>query len=267
MDYPCAPMPRMHRALVAVATALLVLGAVSSAIAQQPTPSPTAPKSQVKKPSTSLPATPPATSQPAAPPATAQPQGADASQQFIFSPWTKICGKDRPEDTNAKEVCAVLTEARVPSGQIAVAVSLVQSQDGTQKALRVTLPLGVRLPFGTRIIIDQGAPVQSNYLMCLAGCSSDYEATTDLVDKLKKSQTLTVQAINPGGHPVSVNLPLVGFAKAYDGPPTDQSVLLERERKLQGELEHRAEETRNKLDGQPPQAAQSKDPSTAPAGK
>jgi hypothetical protein len=64
MDHPCAPMPRMHRAVVAMATALLVLGEVSSAIAQQATPSPTVPKTQVKKPSTSLPAAPPATSQP-----------------------------------------------------------------------------------------------------------------------------------------------------------------------------------------------------------
>jgi Invasion associated locus B (IalB) protein len=161
----------------------------------------------------------------------------------------------------------VLTEARVPSGQIAVAVSLVQAQDGTPKILRVTLPLGVRLPFGTRIIIDQGTPLQSNYLMCLAGCSSDYEATTEMVDKLRKSQTLTVQAINPGGYPVSVSVPLTDFAKAYDGTPIDQKVLLERDKKLQGELERRAEETRNKLDGQPPPPAQSKDPFTAPAGK
>jgi invasion protein IalB len=260
MDHPCALMPTMHRAIVVVATALLVLGEVSNATAQQATPSPTAPKAQTKKPSTSL---------PAAPPATGQPQGTDvAQQQFIFSPWTKICGKDGPEGMNAKEVCSVLTDARVPSGQIAVAVSLVQPQDGTQKIiLRVTLPLGVRLPFGTRIIFDQGAPLQSNYLMCRAGCSSDYEATADIVDKLKKSRSLTVQAINPGGHQISVNVPLKDFTRAYDGPPIDQKVLLEREKNVQEELVRHGEETREKLDGQPPQAAQSKDPFTAPAGR
>jgi invasion protein IalB len=257
----------MHRAVVVVALALLVLGDGSSALGQQTTPSPTAPKAQVKKPSTSLPAA-PAISQPAAPSATAQPQGADLTkQQFIFSPWTKICGKDGPEGTNARDVCAVLTEARVPSGQIAVSASLVEPRDGSQKILRVTLPLGVRLPFGTRVIIDQGTPLQSNYLMCLVGCFSDYEAKPDMVDKLKKSQTLTVQAINPGGYQISVDVPLMDFAKAYDGPPTDQKVLIERERKLEGELARRAEETRNKLEGQPPQAAQSNDPFTAPANK
>jgi invasion protein IalB len=257
----------MHRAVVAAALALLVLGDGSSALAQQTTPSLTAPKAQVKKPSTSLPAA-PATSQPAAPPAAAPPQGADiAKQHFIFSPWTKICGKDGPEGTNARDVCAVLTEARVPSGQIAVSASLVEPRDGSQKTLRVTLPLGVRLPYGTRILIDQSAPLQSNYLMCLVGCFSDYEAKPDMVDKLKKGQTLTVQAINPGGYQISVDVPLMDFAKAYDGPPTDQKVLIERERKLEGELARRAEETRNKLEGQPPQAAQSNDPFTAPPSK
>jgi len=118
MDHPCASMPTMHRTIVVVAMALLVLGQASSALAQQTAPA--APKAQAKKPSTSLPAA-PATSQPTAPPATAQPQGADVTKQpFIFSPWTKICGKDGPENTNAKDVCAVLTEARVPGGQIAV---------------------------------------------------------------------------------------------------------------------------------------------------
>jgi len=256
MGHQSALMPTMLRAIAVVATAVLVFADVSGAIAQQTTPSLTVPKAQVKKPGTSLPST-------VSP--TRQPQNADAgSQEFVFSPWTKICGKDGPEGSNAKEVCAVLTEARVESGQIAAAASLVEPRDGTSKILRVTLPLGVRLPFGTRIIIDQGGALQSNYLMCLAGCISDYEASSDMLDKLRKGQTLTVQGINPGGYQISINVPLLDFAKAYDGPPTDQSVLIERERKLQSELQRRADETRKKLEGQ---QLQSGTPPTAPGSK
>jgi len=256
MDHQSVPMPTMRRTIAAIATAVLVLGAGSGAVAQQSTPSQSAPKAQPKK----------VKPDPVQSPTAAQPQGS-AKPEFIFSPWTKICGKDGPEGSSAKEVCAVLTEARVESGQIAIAASLVEPKDGTKKILRVTMPLGVRLPFGTRIIIDRGAPSQSNYLMCLAGCISDYEANSDMVDRLKKGQNLTVQAINPGGYPVSIDVPLMDFAKAYDGPPTDQKVLIERERKLEGELQHRAEETRKKLEGQQPQDAQSGTPTTAPVGK
>jgi invasion protein IalB len=255
MDHPCALMPTMRRALV-VATAMLVWAQVPTAMAQQFTPSPA--RIPPKKPSAS----------PATPPAAGQPQGREVgSPQFIFSPWTKICGKDGPDGANAREVCAVLTEARVQSGQIAVAASLVEPRDGSQKILRVTLPLGVRLPYGTRVMVDQGAALQSNYLMCLTGCISDYEAKPDLVEKLKKGQTLTIQAINPGGYQISIDVPLMDFAKVDEGPPTDEKVVIEREKKLEEELQRRAGEARNKIEGQPPQAAQSNDPFTAPAAK
>jgi hypothetical protein len=40
------------------------------------------------------------------------------------------------------------------------------------------------------------------------------------------------------------------FAKAYDGPATDPKVFEEQQKKLQDELQKRAEEARKKLEGQ-----------------
>jgi hypothetical protein len=50
-------------------------------------------------------------------------------------------------------------------------------------------------------------------------------------------------------------LPLLDFAKAYDGPPTDPKVFEEQQRKLQEELQKKAEEARKKLESQQPAAA------------
>ena len=56
----------------------------------------------------------------------------------------------------------------------------------------------------------------------------------------------------PQGRPrrrVLLPLPLAGeFAKAYDGPPTDPKVFEENQKKLQEELQKRAEEQRKKLE-------------------
>ena len=82
------------------------------------------------------------------------------------------------------------------------------------------------------------------------GCMADYEASADLVNRLKKGQQLAVQAINSNGQPISLNLPLSDFAKAYDGPPTDPKVFEEQQKKLQDELQRRANEARQKLEGQ-----------------
>jgi len=57
------------------------------------------------------------------------------------------------------------------------------------------------------------------------------------------------------GQPMSPQLDMKDFAKAYDGPPTDPKVFEEQQKKLQEELQKRAEEARKKLESQPPQAA------------
>jgi hypothetical protein len=79
---------------------------------------------------------------------------------------------------------------------------------------------------------------------------ADYEATTDLINNMKKGQGLVVQGINGAGQALSLVLPLNDFAKAYDGPPTDPKVFEEQQKKLQEELQRRAEEARKKLEGQ-----------------
>jgi Invasion associated locus B (IalB) protein len=91
------------------------------------------------------------------------------------------------------------------------------------------------------------------------GCMSDYELTPELLANLKKGQNLVVQAINSNGAPLTLPLPLTetggGFAKAYDGPPTDPKKLEDNNKKLQEELQKRANDARQKLESaQPPTA-------------
>ena len=115
----------------------------------------------------------------------------------------------------------------------------------------MTLPLGMQLVHGTRIIVDSNAPLQGPYVICFQnGCMSDYEATPELIASMKKGQNLVVQAINSNGAPLTLPLPLAGeFAKAYDGPPTDPKVFEENQKKLQEELQKKAEEARKRLEG------------------
>lgn len=93
--------------------------------------------------------------------------------------------------------------------------------EGQSKVMRITVPLGMQLQHGTRVIIDQGQPVQEPYKICFpVGCMSDYPVTDDMISKMKNGQTIVVQAINMKGTPISVPLPLDDFAKAYEGSVT-----------------------------------------------
>jgi invasion protein IalB len=200
-------------------------------------------------PSPSQPASSP--SQPASSPS--KPASSDASPalgkdaQLVYSPWTKFCLKG--QDAGAKQVCFTGKDARIESGQPVVAAVLIEPEGDTKKILRVTLPLGMQLVHGTRVIIDQNEPLTAPYVICFTnGCMADYDANADMIGKMKKGQSLTVQAINSTAHPVSLVLPLSDFAKAYAGPPTDPKVFEDQQAKLQQELQKRADDARKKLE-------------------
>jgi len=259
---------------------MLSLATVSFALAQQTAPTPPAgapapaatPAAKPKPPAAKKPAAPAAQGAPAAAPeaqqAPAQGQGGDQSQvQLIYSPWTKFCLKSNNNDPNAKQVCFTGKDARIESGMPVVAAVLIEPQDEPKKILRVTLPLGMQLVHGTRVIIDQNQPMTAPYVICFTnGCMADYEANPDMIGKMKKGQGLVVQAINSTGQPISLVLPLADFAKAYDGPPTDPKVFEEQQQKLQEELQRRADEARKKLEQQQGQPQSSNTPPAPAAG-
>jgi len=202
-------------ALACVAVAVAV-GLAAQSSAQQPSPAPKAPPAQK------------------APPAKNQQKGGQQQQQqqqpqqqaqpeqpkIDFSPWTKVCPKG--QEANAKAVCLTGKDGVIETGMPVVAAVLIEPEGEPRKVLRVTLPLGMALQPGTRVVIDQGQPMTAPYVLCAPnGCMADYEASGELIANLKKGKGLAIQGMNQAGQALTLVLPLSDFAKAYDGPPTD----------------------------------------------
>jgi invasion protein IalB len=238
---PARPVARVLA--VAAATGLAAALLSGSALAQTPP----APKAQ-PAPKAAPKAAPAKPAEAAQPPAQGQ-QAQNEQPQLVFSPWTKFCLKG--QEAGAKQVCFTGKDGRVESGMPVVAAVLIEPENDTKKVLRVTLPLGMSIQPGTRVIVDNGQPMTGPYVICFNnGCMADYEASGELIGKLKKGQGLVIQGINGSGQPISLVVPLGDFAKAYDGPPTDPKVFEEQQKKLQDELQRRAEEARKKLENQ-----------------
>ncbi|GIK82355.1 MAG: invasion associated locus B family protein [Pseudorhodoplanes sp.] len=239
-----APARPANGTLAAIFAALMAAGLATPALAQATPPAkpPAAKPATPAKPQTAQPATPAAPTAPAGQPQAAAPQ----QPNLIYSPWTKFCLKG--QEANAKQVCFTGKDGRLETGVPVVAAVVIEPEGEQKKLLRVTLPLGMQVQPGTRVIIDNGQPATGPYVICFTnGCMADYEVNTDIIGRLKKGQQLAVQAINGNGQPVSLTLPLNDFAKAYDGPPTDPKVFEAQQKKLQEELQKKAEEARQKL--------------------
>ena len=250
--------PASARRIAAVSTIAATLLSVTgfgfdAALAQQPAK----PATPAAKPAAPKPGGAPA-AQPAANTIPGQPGQQAQLPALIYSPWAKFCGKGpQPNDPNAKEVCFTGKDGRTEAGQPVVSAALVEpTGDPTKRFFRVTLPSPLQIEFGTRLIIDQDQPLSGRFFTCYGNmCFVDYVATPELVTRLKKGQMLQIQAISLTSDPVSFPVPLTdntgnSFQKAADGPPTDPKVFEEQQKKLQEDLQKRAEEMRKKLESQ-----------------
>src|SRR5262249_8885676 len=249
--------------LVTTVAAALALLAVPAVQAQAPTAPATKPKPDPKKPA--APKTPAAPAQAQQPPPQApapqqQAAGPPPAQMpnFVYSPWTKFCG---PPPTNGqaqpdqKLMCFTGKDARTEQGVPIIAAALVEMDGQPQKTFRITLPFGLSVSQGTPPIGDQNQPVAMPFMTCAPlspnmGCIAQYDATPDLVTKLKKGQMLTIQAINLQNQIVSFPLALADFQKANEGPATDPKKYEEEQKKTQEELQKKADELRKKLEQQ-----------------
>ena len=191
------PRGRDFALLAAAALTPVLLAPDAQAQTQAPAPAPAAPapapapkaKAAPKAAPKAPPAAPAPSAQQAPPPAAGAPAAGGQPQeqqvQLIYAPWTKFCLKG--QDANAKQVCFTGKDGRIESGQPVIAAVIIEPEGEPKKILRVTLPLGMQLVHGTRVIVDNNPPAQSPYVICFAnGCMSDYEVTPELLANMKK---------------------------------------------------------------------------------
>src|SRR5438045_1477386 len=183
---------RMFVALASAAT--LMAAAASSAQAQAQPPAAPAQRPAPRQVTPPKPGQPPAPAAqqkpaPAAPAAPQQAQGNGDAPQLIFSPWVKLCNKDA--DPKAKKVCVTVKDGRVESGLLVVSVAIIEMDGEQKKLLRMSLPYGVNLQYGPRLIVAQHQPPTAPFVTCLppvvppGGCIADSDATADMIGQMK----------------------------------------------------------------------------------
>jgi invasion protein IalB len=154
--------------------------------------------------------------------------------------WIKLCTTD---EKTKQEQCLVTQELReANSGQL-LASGSVRIAEGEKTLLIFAVPIGVLLPPGARIQIDEDKPTIAPYTICFpAACVVRMEIDDAFVAALKRGKNMTVSVMNAERKAVGFPLTLVGFTKAYEGPPVDPKLYQQAQDKLTEEIKRRAEE-------------------------
>lgn len=182
----------------------------------------------------------------------------------------KLCQKN--EQTGNKQLCLVKYEAvdaNTGMPQITVAARSAEGEDKQTVLFGVTTAYSLVIPIGVQIRIDDNQPIPLKYAVCLPVpiCQAQMELTKDIFDKMRKGKQMMVAAMNVQQKTMGFQVPLIGFGKAYDGPPVDNAKYEEAQRQMrqrQMELAKKAAEAEQKK-GQGGGEAQAGAPSQAGA--
>jgi invasion protein IalB len=192
---------------VIVAFRSLILIAAVLCAGLEPSTAETAPKS--KSPATTAqtsqaPATPAAQPVESASPANAPPTG-----------WVARCSSASRE---APLECAIEQQAVLTkTGQLVVLVNVRVPSDTHAPVALVQLPLGLSLPGGAKLQVDDGKTVDLQIQTCESrGCYASAPIAPDALVALKTGKQLNVTFQTLAKETIKVPMPLADFAAAYD---------------------------------------------------
>jgi invasion protein IalB len=113
----------------------------------------------------------------------------------------------------AMEQTAVLSK----TGQLIVLVNIRVPADTKAPVALVQLPLGLHLPGGAKLQVDDGKATELQIQTCEnRGCYAGSAIAPDLLAALRSGKQLKVSFQNLGKENITIPIPLTDFAAAYD---------------------------------------------------
>ena len=97
---------------------------------------------------------------------------------------------------------------------------MLSTADGKSRLLRVVAPLGVLLPSGLGLKIDQTDIGRAGFVRCLnTGCVAEVVLEEALINQLKTGQTATFIVFQTPEEGIGIPVALSGFGQGFDALP------------------------------------------------
>ena len=132
--------------------------------------------------------------------------------------WVTRC--ETPPGAAHEQCAVVLSVVDQDRPNLILVVIVLNTADRKARLMRVIAPLGVLLPPGVSLRIDNTDAGRLSFLQCLPnGCIAQLAMDESLVNKLKNGKTATLGVFQTPEEGVGVQAPLTGFKEAYEQLP------------------------------------------------
>jgi len=148
----------------------------------------------------------------------AAPAAAQGVVKSKFGDWEMRC--ETPAGASREQCALVQSIAAEDKPNVSLVVIVLKTADGKARLLRVIAPLGVLLPAGLGLKIDNADVGRAGFVRCLpTGCVAEVVMEDKLLDQLKAGANATFIVFNTPEEGIGLPLALAGFGQGFEKLP------------------------------------------------
>jgi invasion protein IalB len=136
----------------------------------------------------------------------------------VHGDWQIRC--DRPPGAQADQCALMQSVTAEDQPNVGLSVIVLKTADHKSRLLRVLAPLGVLLPSGLGLKIDETDIGRAGFVRCLPnGCVAEVVLDDNLIRQLSSGQIATFIIFQTPDQGIGIPVNLKGFGEGYDKLP------------------------------------------------
>src|ERR1700722_105603 len=143
---------------------------------------------------------------------------AQGAVKSVHGDWQIRC--ETPPGAQSEQCALFQSVVAEDRANVGITVLVLKTADQKSRLMRVQVPLGVLLPAGLGLKVDQADVGRAGYVRCLPrGCYAEVVMDDALVSKMKTGQTATFFIFQTPEEGIGFPMGLKGFGDGYDKLP------------------------------------------------
>lgn len=150
--------------------------------------------------------------------AAASPAVAQGVVKSVYGDWQIRC--DTPPGAKSEQCALIQSVTAEDRPNVSLTVIVLKTADQKSRLMRVLAPLGVLLPSGLGLKIDQTDIGRAGFVRCLPnGCVAEVVMDDNLLNQLRTGTTATYIIFQTPEEGIGIPMALKGFGEGYEKLP------------------------------------------------
>ncbi|MGY4748612.1 invasion associated locus B family protein [Pannonibacter sp. Q-1] len=143
---------------------------------------------------------------------------AQGEVKAVHGDWQMRC--DTPPGAESEQCALIQNVTAEDRDNVGLSVIVLKTADKQARILRVLAPLGVLLPSGLGLRVDEADIGRAAFVRCLPnGCIAEVILQDDVVGKLRAGKQATFIIFQTPEEGIGIPISLAGFSAGFDALP------------------------------------------------